>query len=220
MEQSKTRKPEALQLDWSRGDFSDFCRAYEGYIFDLDGTLADSMPAHYRSWRQAFADNGAAFDFTWKLFYEHAGVGGLDTIHKLSARFNQPLPAEAIMEQQHGLLMEYLMQVEPVAEVAALARELKAQGAKIAVASGGEREHVLDTLRLIGLEDFFPVIVTRDDVQHSKPHPETFLRAAQWLGIAQPSRCVVFEDSLIGVDAARAAAMDWVYLPPDMQRFV
>lgn len=195
-----------------------FPRDYEGYIFDLDGTLADSMPIHFRSWRQAFVEHGAKFDFTWQLFYQYAGAGGLDTIVSLGERHGQELPAEAIMALQHDLLIAGLPTVEPIAQVVAIAQQLKAAGAAVCVASGGERDHVLDTLRVIGLENFFPVVVTKDDVVNSKPHPETFLLAAERLGV-NPRRCIVFEDSLLGVQAATSAHMDYVYLAPDMHRF-
>lgn len=204
-----------MASEYSLGNFPRDC---EAYIFDLDGTLADSMPVHFTSWRRAFEEHGATFEFTWELFYQYAGVGGVDTIEQLERRFGQSLPVQAIMQMQHELLLTGLDEVVPIAEVASVAHELKQAGAKVAVASGGEREHVWDTLRIIGMEEFFPVVVTKDDVSRSKPDPETFLLTARLLG-ANPQRCLVFEDSELGVQAAQAAGMDWVYYPPDMQRF-
>jgi HAD superfamily hydrolase (TIGR01509 family) len=76
----------------------------------------------------------------------------------------------------------------------------------VAVASGGERQVVLRTLELIGLGQTFPVVVTAEDVERGKPEPDMFLLAAERMGVP-PSECVVFEDAVLGLEAARRAGM-------------
>jgi HAD superfamily hydrolase (TIGR01509 family) len=90
--------------------------------------------------------------------------------------------------------------------VVALARQAVARGLKVAVASGGSRKHVQTTLRAIGVETLFPVVVVSEDVSRVKPAPDLFLLAAKKLGVA-PASCLVIEDSPRGREAADAAGM-------------
>lgn len=202
---SKTKQAPALQLP--DGPFS-------GYIFDCDGTLADSMPPHYRAWLEAFRKHGAKFEFTWELFYSMAGTGLHDSVKILNKRFGDTLDPEAVVNTQSAYLEAAFEHMLPIEPVVMLAREL-AKTDPVSVASGGGRHHVLSTLRVIGMEDFFKVIVTKDDVVHSKPHPETFLKAAELMGVPA-GECLVFEDSKLGLQAAESAGMRWVYIEPDL----
>ncbi len=183
------------------------------YIFDCDGTLADSMPAHYRAWKHAFESHGAVFDFTWELFYQQAGVGMHDSVINLNQQFNDTLEPDAVIETYNDKMLEEHDTVGPIEPVLLLARRL-AQKYPVAVASGGSREHVTKTLRLIDALELFPVIITKEDVVNSKPAPDTFLLAAEKLGV-EPERCLVFEDSQLGLEAARRAGMDSVFIDPE-----
>lgn len=187
---------------------------FQGFIFDCDGTLADSMPPHYRAWRYAFEKHGAKFDFTWDLFYSMAGTGLHDSVRILNARFGDTLDPDAVVATQSEKLTDEFQHMKPIEPVTALARELH-KSHKVAVASGGGREHVEETLTAAGVRELFDVVVSRDDVVHSKPHPECFLRAAELLGIP-PEKCLVFEDSKVGIQAAEAAGMKWVYIEPEL----
>lgn len=187
---------------------------FAGYIFDCDGTLADSMPPHYRAWRYAFEKHQAKFDFTWELFYSLAGTGLHDSVRILNERFGDNLDPETLVNTQSEDLEKEFERIEPIEPVVTLAREL-ARIHPVSVASGGGKMHVHETLKAIGLEGFFPVIVTKDDVINSKPAPDTFLKAAELMGVA-PEKCLVFEDSKLGLDAAEAAGMQWVYIEPEL----
>lgn len=204
MPQSPSSKP---PVTIPNGDFS-------GYIFDCDGTLADSMPPHYRAWCHAFEKHNAKFDFTWELFYSMAGAGLHDSVRILNQRFSDTLDPEAVVTTQSAYLEEELHRVEPIEPVITLAREL-ARTHPVSVASGGGRHHVHETLKAVGLEGFFSIIVTKDDVIHGKPAPDTFLKAAELMGVP-PEKCLVFEDSKLGLKAAEAAGMQWVYIEPDL----
>ncbi|OYV46828.1 MAG: hypothetical protein B7X06_03370, partial [Verrucomicrobia bacterium 21-51-4] len=94
-------------------------------------------------------------------------------------------------------------------EVAKFAHWVADQGLKRSVASGGHRAIVHKTLDIVGLKDLFPIIVTQDDVTKSKPDPEIFLLAAQKMNVA-PERCLVLEDSLLGIQGAMAGGMSAV----------
>ncbi len=188
-------------------------KQYDGYIFDCDGTIADSMTLHHRAWKEAFAEHGASFDYTWEIFFSLAGVGHEDTVRKMNARFGDKLDPAAVTRSKEEHYYRMVDDVLPITPVADFAKALAARGAKIAVASGGPRYMVERTLRAIGMEGMFDAVVTQDDISRSKPDPEIFLMAAQWLGVA-PERCIVFEDSHLGIAGAKSAGMDWVLIPP------
>ncbi len=182
-------------------------RPFEAFIFDCDGTLVDSMPLHHRAWRAAFQAHGASFDFDWDLFMLRAGMGLHDTVRELNEQFGQSLDPISVVQTQgreYDALLPEVQLIEPVVEFARQRR-----GQPMAVASGGQRRSVLLTLELTQLRDWFQHVICRDDVEQGKPHPESFLRCAELLGVA-PERCLVFEDAEPGIDAARAAGMGWV----------
>lgn len=185
--------------------FEPLTRDYRGYIFDCDGTLADSMVVHHRAWRAALEAHGARIDFTWELFTSRAGMTLPSTVRELNAQFSLTLDPGAVTLSQRAEYERFLPTVQPIVEVVELARRV-AQICPVAVASGGERQVVTRTLELIGLGQTFPVVVTAEDVLHGKPAPDMFLLAAEKMGIS-PADCVVFEDAELGLEAARRAGM-------------
>ncbi|GHB96198.1 HAD family hydrolase [Cerasicoccus arenae] len=185
------------------------------YIFDCDGTLADTMPLHYRAWRHAFIKNRAKFEFTWDLFYSMAGVGMHHSVEQLNERFGDSLEPDTVVSDQNDFLQKEHANIQPIHQVVKLATEFKAKGLPIAVASGGDRHQVHGTLHYCGIDHLFDIVVTKQDVVHSKPAPDGFLKAAELLGV-DPTKCVVFEDSKLGLTAAEAAGMRWVYVDPDI----
>jgi HAD superfamily hydrolase (TIGR01509 family) len=192
--------------------FEPLTRDYAGYIFDCDGTLADSMVVHYRAWLAALKAHGATFDFDWNLFTSRAGMSTPNTVRELNQQFGLALDAEAVSLAQRVEYERFLETVQPVAEVVELARRVAATSA-VSVASGSERKVVLRTLELIGLGQTFSIVVTPEDVLHGKPAPDMFLLAAERMGV--PARdCVVFEDSVLGLEAAKRAGMASVLVRP------
>ena len=187
-------------------------RPYDGYIFDCDGTLADSMLLHHKAWQHALVTHGATFDYTWEIFTSLAGVGHEDTVRKINVRFNQKLDPVAVTKAKEAWYAQHVEEVGPITPMTDYARSLAEEGAKMAVASGGPRVLVMKTLRAIRLEGAFQAVVTQDDISRSKPDPEIFLKAAYLLGV-DPHKCVVFEDSHLGIAGAKAAGMDSVHIP-------
>jgi len=192
--------------------FDPLTREYGGYIFDCDGTLADSMVVHHKAWLSALAAHGAQFDFNWELFTSRAGMTLPNTVRELNAQFGLSLDPDGVTASQRTEYERFLHTVEPILEVVELARRVS-QIRPVAVASGGERRVVLRTLELIGLGDTFPVVVTAEDVLHGKPAPDMFLLAAERMGVS-PADCVVFEDAVLGLEAARRAGMASVLVRP------
>jgi HAD superfamily hydrolase (TIGR01509 family) len=192
--------------------FEPLTREYGGYIFDCDGTLADSMVVHHRAWLAALAAHGATFDFDWELFTSRAGMTLPNTVRELNAQFGLALDPEGVATSQRQEYERFLPTVQPIADVVALARRVSASR-PVSVASGGEKQIVRQTLELIGLGQTFPVVVTAEDVTHGKPAPDMFLLAAERMGVPA-AECVVFEDSVLGLEAAKRAGMATVLVRP------
>jgi len=194
-----------MQIDFPQKD-------YEGYIFDCDGTLADTMGLHLRAWQHAFRTHGASFEYTREIFMRLAGVGHSDTVRRMNERFGDHLDPNAVTHAKEAWYAPHIDEVQPIAPMVDYVRMLHARGAKMAVASGGSRIQVQRTLRAIGLGDILTAIASQDDIVRSKPAPEIFLLAAKLIGVS-PENCVVFEDSPLGIEGAEAAGMDWVQIP-------
>lgn len=180
-------------------------RPFSGCIFDCDGTLADTMPLHFEAWRAALRAHAAPFEFTWPLFMKRAGMTQERTVEELNLEFGTALPARTVAELQHAEFRARIHQIGPIPEVVDYARQAALRH-PVAVASGGERHAVLETLERIGVAELFRVVVVAADVARGKPAPDLFLLAAERLGVP-PEQCVVFEDAELGLEAARAAGM-------------
>src|SRR5580704_13336520 len=180
-------------------------KLYKGYIFDCDGTVAHSMPIHYAAWRQTAEENGILM--TEELFYSLGGVPTTRIVEILNEKFGTNLGPEQVARRKEAVYLENMGNMQPIEEVAAFARKV-AKFAKVSIASGGYLPVVLETLEAIGFKDFFPVVVTTEQVSRGKPFPDMFLEAAKRMGVP-PTECLVLEDSPAGIDAAKAAGMDY-----------
>ena len=181
-------------------------RSYSAFIFDCDGTLADSMPLHQQAWISALRRYGATLDFGWELFMSRAGKTIELTVSELNAEFGLALDPALVSAAQRAAFDALAVGVQPLAEVVAFARNRAQAGYPVSVASGGDAVTVHRTLRTIGVSDLFPIVVTAEEVEHGKPAPDLFLLAAERMGVA-PADCLVFEDSLLGITAAERAGM-------------
>jgi HAD superfamily hydrolase (TIGR01509 family) len=183
---------------------------FAGFIFDCDGTLADSMPLYHRAWQRALKAHGATFEFTWELFVSRAGMSTALTVEGLNLEFETTLEAAAIEARQHAEFLTLIDEVQPIAPIVDVAREYFGK-LPMSVASGGARPLVERTLELIGVKELFPVVVVAADVPRGKPEPDIFLLAAKRMGVA-PEACLVFEDGQPGLVAARRAGMQAVFV--------
>jgi beta-phosphoglucomutase-like phosphatase (HAD superfamily) len=187
-------------------------RDFDGYIFDCDGTLVDSMPLHFRAWSASFAHHGAPWNWSEDEFYANAGVPDRITVMELNQRFGANLCPDLIHRYKADWYARHLHEIEAVASVAELARRFHHEGKSISVASGSDLSLVAPSLDRAGLLDLFEIIITPADVARGKPAPDMFLLAAGRMGVA-PENCLVFEDGQAGIDAANAAGMASVFVP-------
>jgi len=192
----------SFSLELPPGDFAAF-------IFDCDGTLADTMPTHFKAWQMALGK--AASDFPEAMFYELGGVPTSRIVEILNERHGYSIPVAETVARKENLFLELSVQIAAIEPVVALAREW--HGRKpLAVASGGHRRVVHNTLKALGICHLFNTIVCSEDYLRGKPHPDPFLEAARRLGVI-PEKCLVFEDTQTGVQAATAAGMASVLVP-------
>jgi HAD superfamily hydrolase (TIGR01509 family) len=188
--------------------FTQPSREYSAYIFDCDGTLVDTMPLHFEAWTEALQAAGAPFEFHWDLFVSRAGMSLEQTARELGLQFDYELDALAVAAHQRELYARLAEGAQPVHEVVEFAKELMRRGKPLAVASGSDRETVCLVLSKIGIVDWFEAILTPEDVERGKPHPDMFLLAAARL--THPAEdCLVIEDGEMGFEAARRANMDY-----------
>jgi beta-phosphoglucomutase family hydrolase len=177
-------------------------------IFDCDGTLADTMPLHYDAWRETLDGLGLPDVFPTEQFYAWGGVPAREIVQRLNAIHGTQLTPETVAHTKEMLFRKLIPTVKPIEKVVTEARRFYGK-CPIAVASGGMRVLVLETLETIGVSDLFEIVVGSEDVREGKPAPEVFLTAAARLGV-EPSGCVVYEDAPAGLEAARRAGMQAV----------
>lgn len=184
---------------------------YDAVIFDLDGTLVDSMSVHFAAWCAALAKQHPENVFPEDVFYAMGGRPTKDIVKDINGECGLHLDAEAVSVDKRAAFLKNLDQVKVNEEVVAFAQSLRGK-IPMAVASGGSRLVVEKTLQVAGLSDLFDEVVTANDVKCGKPAPDVFLETASRLGIA-PERCLVLEDAPAGVMAAQSAGMQVVCVP-------
>jgi HAD superfamily hydrolase (TIGR01509 family) len=188
--------------------------SFSAYLFDCDGTIVDSMPLQYIAWTKALAEWNCTFDE--HLFYAWGGMPVADIVHLLNERQGLSMPVEGVASRKEAVYLELLPQLKAIPEVV---EHIEARHGQIpfAVVSGSTRESVTASLRALKLLDRFEALVCAGDYRKSKPYPEPFLLAAARLGVA-PEACLVFEDTDMGIQAANAAGMASVKIPPPWER--
>lgn len=184
----------------------DLTERYEGLIFDCDGTLTNSMPLHYLAWNETMTRHG--IDFPESRFYAMGGMPSEKIIAVLSSEQGVSIDVDLATEEKEANFIARIPSVERLEHVTDIA-ERHLNRIAMSVASGGMRDIVADQLRTIGVANWFPVLVGSEDTELHKPEPDVFLCAAERMGV-DPKRCLVFEDSPLGFEAAKRAGMDWV----------
>lgn len=196
-----------MKLELPVGDFA-------AYLFDCDGTIADSMPLHYKAWKQVLGEWNC--EFSEERFYAWGGMPIVEIVATLNTEHGLSMPVAAVAKRKESLYFERLHELQPVPEVV---EHILDQHGKIpfAVVSGSTRDSVEASLSTLGLLDRFDTFVCAGDYRRSKPHPDGFLLAAEKLGVT-PDSCLVFEDTDMGIEAATAAGMKSVRVPPPWTR--
>jgi beta-phosphoglucomutase len=174
-----------------------------GVLFDFDGVLADSMGQHLEAWQHAF--RGAGIEVDDLEFYKLEGRGVEGVVHALAKTYQV---SDTLMEQLISEKKKYYnehMEVRLFDGLLPLLASLKNAGIQMAVVTGGAHDRV-DAVIDEYFPGYFQAIVTSDDVQETKPHPEPYLTGAQHLGL-EPADCVIVENAPLGITAARAAGI-------------
>ncbi|MBR1455720.1 MAG: beta-phosphoglucomutase [Oscillospiraceae bacterium] len=182
---------------------------YQGIIFDLDGVICSTDRYHYLAWK-ALADRLGVY-FDEQINNRLRGISRMASLDIVLERYDGTLSAaekEAAATEKNELYRELLRQMSP-ADLAPEVRQtldaLRARGLLLAIGSSSKNAKFI--LQQIGLGDYFDKISDGTNTTRSKPDPEVFQKAAQFLGLA-PEVCLVVEDAAAGIEAARAAGMD------------
>jgi beta-phosphoglucomutase family hydrolase len=187
---------------------------FQAYLFDCDGTIADSMPLHYKAWTKALADYGATYDED--LFYAWGGKPVRKIIADLNEMQGLNMPVDTLAARKESYYHAQLHELKGIPDVI---EHIEAQHGRIpfAVVSGSRRASVVGSLTALGLLDKFDVLVCAEDYKQGKPAPDGFLLAASKLGVA-PEHCLVFEDTELGIQAATAAGMKSVLVAQPLRK--
>ena len=180
--------------------------ALKAVIFDMDGVIVDSEPEYQRVEMEMVKK----FDVSVTLDHlkEYTGIDSITMWARIRERFNLPQTSEELCREEERLMREYyksgeLKVIEPTVSLIKAAHK---KGCRTGIASASGKENIADVLRRLNIGDYVEAAVSGSEVPRHKPYPDIYLHTAQLLG-AKPEECVVIEDSLAGVAAARAAGM-------------
>jgi len=175
----------------------------QALIFDIDGTLADTMPLHFMAWMEASRRHG--FPFDENVFEQTAGMPALKILETIASKHHLVLDQVAVTLDKEADFERLLPQVKPILPVVEVAKSCFGK-LPMALGTGGSREMAWKTIDAAGLRPWFDILVSSEDVARHKPEPDTFLECARRMGV-EPTRCQVFEDADLGLEAARRAGM-------------
>jgi beta-phosphoglucomutase len=175
-------------------------------IFDMDGVLVDSNPFHLRKWMALLRSHGIAFQ---EAELPKILLGPPNEV--IFRRYlGDALTRQQLAELGEELEANFRREIGPHASafpgVRRFIEECHTQGIAMAVASAAIAKNVTFLVAALGLQDYFRVLLTANEITHPKPHPEAYLKTAEKLGV-DPAACVVFEDSFVGIESAKSAGM-------------
>lgn len=182
---------------------------YKGIIFDLDGVICHTDKYHYLAWKQLADKLGIYFDE--KINNRLRGVSRMDSLEIILENYNGSLTAtekENYSEEKNNIYKRLLENMSPndlTKEVKNTLDQLKEDGLKLAIGSSSKNARYI--LEQLGLEGYFDAISDGNNIEKSKPDPEVFLKACEYLGLS-PKECLVVEDAKSGLEAAIEGGMD------------
>jgi beta-phosphoglucomutase family hydrolase len=181
------------------------------FIFDIDGTIIDSMPYHTRSWPLLFARYDMGVEHM-ALVNGGAGRTGVELMRDIFGADLDHERASALVEEKEAIYRSLFgPEFREVPGFRAFARAAKSAGLKLALGTAGNPANIAFAIENLGMPDFFEAAVGAADVRRGKPEPDIFLEAARRMGV-DPEACLVFEDAPLGIEAARRAGMRAVAL--------
>ncbi|MFP4661585.1 MAG: HAD family hydrolase [Halanaerobiales bacterium] len=181
----------------------------EAVIFDMDGVIIDSEPIHYQVNKELYDE--LEIEVTDDEYNNFIGVSNLDHWNYLKERYNIAESVEELIARQTNQNIEHLQgfSEEPIIGVMQLLEDLELENIRIGLASSSSLRYIKSVLEKFGIDDYFSVMVSGEDVERGKPHPDIFQETARKLKV-DPENCVVIEDSQNGVRAAKEAQMKCV----------
>ena len=183
----------------------------KGFLFDLDGVIVDTAVFHFQAWRRLAQKLGG--DFTEEQNEQLKGVSRVDSLNKIIEWTGATVSDEefqSLMVEKNEWYLELVQGLGPQDALPGALNFLQTaydQGIKIALGSASKNAPMI--LEKLGITPLFTAIIDGNNVVNGKPHPEVFLKGAEALGL-EPSECVVFEDSIAGVQAAKTGGMSSV----------
>jgi len=181
----------------------------EALIFDLDGTLADTMPLHLSSWEQV----GKKFnvDITSELITKHSGTPTVKIVEIFNKEFGWNLDKDEVRKAKHEIFAQLKKdqgKIKRIEKITEIARSMRGK-LPMSVGTGSSRPNALQSLADMEMSDWWVTIITGSDDVDGKPAPDIFLECAKCMNIA-PEKCLVFEDGAAGIKAAKAANMEYI----------
>ncbi len=178
----------------------------KAFIFDMDGVIIDSEPLHNKIVRSILAENNIIV--TNEEFNKFTGMASTAVFDIFIKQNNLPYTPEQLSKRQMDKLKNYIVEyhVKPIEGIIPLIQKLHDKNIPLAIASSSPLDMIEFTTKKFGINEYFTTLISGEDLPHSKPAPDIYLKTAKMLNIA-PSDCVALEDSKNGSIAAKSAGM-------------
>ena len=172
-------------------------------IFDLDGTLSDSLPVHIATWNKIGEKFG--FKFDPRILLELTGRPTIEFAKRIVQQYRLDVKPEEIVKLKQQSFWNSSQLFQPVTEITAIAKAYHNK-LPMSVGTGASRRSAEVQLNALDIARYFDFVVSADDVTNHKPEPDTFLECARLMNV-EPAFCQVFEDGELGITAAKKAGM-------------
>lgn len=180
---------------------------YKALIFDLDGTLINSMPLHVLAWTTVYKERGYAINP--QTIYDLGGMSSKDVVLYFNRHGLEINDVDAFVARKVEVYRSHFDKLHTFKPIEKILRDGKAKGQLIGIGTGTQRVNVDTILNFLNLDKCVDVSVSANDVTRHKPFPDTFLKAAQLLKL-QPCECIVLEDGPLGIKSALDGGFDCI----------
>lgn len=185
----------------------------KGLIFDLDGTLLDSMPLHYEAWHEV-CKKELNYNFTEDFFYKNAGVSSNRIFEKIKAITGLEFDHNELANLKESIYESKIYKLKVREQLIKIVRKYHGK-LPMAIGTGSPGEGSWKAVKAVGLDKYLTIMVSKEMVRDPKPAPDTFLKCAELMGV-EPKDCHVFEDGDPGILAAKSAGM----MVTDIRQFI
>lgn len=185
------------------------------FIFDMDGTMIDNMRFHTQAWLKFLDDLGISITAEEMDRQNHGKIE--EIIRRICGNHSDAEVAELGKRKESLYRQMYRLHLRPIAGLEIFLNNAHTLNIPMAIATSAGQANLDFTINGLGFTNYFDVFVGGDDVKQGKPHPETFLLAAQHLNV-EPTQCIVFEDTITGIEAAQNAGMKAIAITTTMPK--